>query len=124
MLKDRNAHAIVPCRDIKRSKTFYTQTLGLPLAEEHDEVFAVKTGDTIVNVYESEEAGSNRANAIVWDCGDDIDAIVSELKARGVSFEHYPDLGMKIEGDVHVQDGFKAAWFKDPDGNILHINSM
>jgi hypothetical protein len=23
-----------------------------------------------------------------------------------------------------VMDGFKAAWFKDPDGNILHINSM
>jgi hypothetical protein len=53
-----------------------------------------------------------------------MDAIVRELKNRGVAFEHYPELGMDIHGDVHVADGFKAAWFKDPDGNILHINSM
>jgi len=23
---------------------------------------------------------------------------------------------------VHVAEGFKAVWFKDPDGNILHVN--
>ena len=32
--------------------------------------------------------------------------------------------GMKLKGDVHVADGMKVAWFKDPDGNILHINRM
>jgi hypothetical protein len=30
---------------------------------------------------------------------------------------------MSRQGDVHVAGTFKAAWFKDPDGNILHINS-
>jgi hypothetical protein len=40
-----------------------------------------------------------------------------------VTFERYDDLpGLRLEGDVHVADGFKGAWFKDPDGNILHIN--
>jgi hypothetical protein len=24
---------------------------------------------------------------------------------------------------VHVFGDFKAAWLKDPDGNILHLNS-
>jgi hypothetical protein len=28
-----------------------------------------------------------------------------------------------LEGDVHVLDGEKAAWFKDPDGNILCLHS-
>ncbi len=26
-----------------------------------------------------------------------------------------------LEGDVHVMGDLKAAWFKDPDGNILNI---
>jgi hypothetical protein len=36
-----------------------------------------------------------------------------------VRFEHYDDLpGMTREGDVHVAADMRAAWFKDPDGNI------
>ncbi len=124
MLKDQNSSAILACRDVERAKQFYTETLGLELIEDMGEVFTLKTGSTFLNVYKSEHAGTNRANAVVWDCGEEIDAIVSNLKSRGVEFERYPEMGMKIEGDLHVQDGFKAAWFKDPDGNILHINSM
>jgi hypothetical protein len=31
--------------------------------------------------------------------------------------------GTTLEGDVHVMDdgGMTAAWFKDPDGNILGL---
>jgi catechol 2,3-dioxygenase-like lactoylglutathione lyase family enzyme len=124
MLKDRNSSAIIPCSDAERAKRFYTETLGLALESDMGEVFTLRTGGTYLNVYRSDEAGTNRANAVVWDCGGDFDAIVAELKGRGVVFEHYPELGMELQGDVHVADGFKAAWFKDPDGNILHINSM
>lgn len=31
---------------------------------------------------------------------------------------------MDIDRGVHKQDGFAGIWFKDPDGNILHVNSM
>ena len=54
----------------------------------------------------------------------DVAAVVADLKAKGVSFEHYdnvPDL--KLEGDVYVGDGMEVAWFKDPDGNTLSIVS-
>ena len=124
MLRDQNSSAIVASRDLRRSKQFYTETLGLAVAEDMDGVFSVRTGGTTLNVYESKEAGSNRANAVVWDCGKDFDAIVKELRSRGVTFEEYPELGMTIENGVHASGDFKAAWFKDPDGNILHINSM
>jgi catechol 2,3-dioxygenase-like lactoylglutathione lyase family enzyme len=124
MFKDRSSNAIVACSDPVRAKQFYTEVLGLELAEDSGDVSTVRTGSTYLDVYKSDEAGTNRANAIRWGCGDEIDAVVSELKSRGVAFEHYPELVMKLEGDLHVMDGFKAAWFKDPDGNILHINSM
>jgi hypothetical protein len=29
--------------------------------------------------------------------------------------------GLKVKGDLHVGEGMKIAWFKDPDGNILNI---
>lgn len=103
---------------------FYTETLGLPVAYDMGDVFAVKTGDTVLNVYPSDKAGTNEANAVVWGVGDDIEAIVAELKAKGVVFEHYDLPGMELRGDLHVMDDFRAAWFKDPDGNVLHINSF
>jgi hypothetical protein len=29
-----------------------------------------------------------------------------------------------VQGDVHVAGKMKAAWFKDPDGNILALVSQ
>jgi hypothetical protein len=45
------------------------------------------------------------------------------LKGKGVRFEHYDFPNTKRDGDVHVFGELKAAWFKDPDGNILSIVS-
>ena len=49
------------------------------------------------------------------------DAIVEELRAKGVTFEHYDLPEMTREGDVHVMGDLRAVWFKDPDGNILNL---
>ena len=48
---------------------------------------------------------------------------VRTLKETGVSFEHYDLPDMTRRGDVHVSGEMKAAWFKDPDGNILAVVS-
>jgi catechol 2,3-dioxygenase-like lactoylglutathione lyase family enzyme len=124
MLKNKNSSAILAVRDIARARAFYENKLGLEVADDSmGDVVTFRTGDTYLNVYVSEFAGTNRANAVVWDCGDDIDAIVADLEARGVAFEHYPDIG-NLEGNIHAADGMKLVWLKDPDGNILHLNSM
>lgn len=31
--------------------------------------------------------------------------------------------GVQFAEDLHRAGGFRMAWFKDPDGNILHLNS-
>jgi len=54
---------------------------------------------------------------------DDVDAAVETLRGKRVVFEHYDMPGMKLEGDVHVMDGMRAAWFKDPDGNVLCVSN-
>jgi catechol 2,3-dioxygenase-like lactoylglutathione lyase family enzyme len=125
MLKDHDSSAILAVADLDRARGFYGETLGLELAEEETEegVLVYKTGATRLVVYRSEYAGTNRANAAVWGVGGDLDSIVAALEAKGTPFEHYPDIG-RLEGNIHHAGGMKLVWLKDPDGNILHLNSM
>lgn len=125
MLKDHDSSAILAVSDLARARAFYGDTLGLQLADEGGEegVLVYKTGATKLVVYRSDYAGTNRANAVVWGVGDDIDLIVAALEAKGAAFEHYPDIG-RLDGNVHVDGAAKLVWLKDPDGNILHINNM
>jgi catechol 2,3-dioxygenase-like lactoylglutathione lyase family enzyme len=122
VLKDNTSSAIVPCRDVAVAKRFYIETLGLPLAEDHGEVFAVRTGSTHLNIYRSEFAGTNKANAVVWDAGGEVEAIAADLRDKGVTLDEYPEGFDSVRDGVHVKGDFRAIWFKDPDGNILHVN--
>ena len=124
MLRDIDSAAIVAVKDISRARDFYQNKLGLELAHGDDNVLSFKTGRTTLNVYVSDFAGTNKANAVVWGVGDQIDAIVADLAARGISFEHYPDMGMAYKDGIHSAGDFKAVWLKDPDGTILHLNNM
>lgn len=120
MLKDKNSSAIVAVKDLDRAKTFYSDLLGLNLADTSNEgMLGYRTGNTWLTVYKSGFAGTNQANAVSWDVGVELDNIVAGLKAKGVAFEHYDDMGR--QGDIHVCGSMRLAWFKDPDGNILHL---
>lgn len=126
MLRDKSSSAILAVSDIGRATAFYRDTLGLEIeTEEMEDVVVFRTGDTSLVVYVSDAAGSNRANAVVWGVGDEVDAIAADRKRKGVTFEHYPDMpDVRLEGDVHVSGAMRMVWFKDPDGNILHLNNM
>lgn len=124
MLKSHSSSAIVAVRDIKRARQFYEQILGLEIeGSEGDDVLVFKTGGTHLVVYSSEFAGANQANAVVWGVGDEIETIAAELKGKGVSFERYDMEGATYTDGVHRMGDFRMVWFKDPDGNILHLNS-
>jgi len=123
MLADKDAVATVAVKDLKAAKKFYGDTLGLKLTPVPEpEVLNYKSGNSTVLVYKSEFAGSNKATSVTW-IVDDVDGTVKDLKAKGVVFEHYDFPGMTRKGDVHIAGKSKAAWFKDPDGNILAVVS-
>lgn len=125
MLKDKTSSAIIAVSDLERAREFYSHTLGLePGDEAMDDVLGYRTGDTWLVVYRSENVRLGTGNAVVWSGGDDVDAIAEALRAKGVVLEEYPKLGMAIDRGVHRADGFAGIWFKDPDGNILHVHSL
>ncbi len=122
MLGNRNATANIAVKDLAKAGAFYENTLGLkPVEREGEEVIVFASGDTLINVYRSDFAGTNKATAVTWTVGDEIEAIAQALAAKGVPFEHYEWPGMSRVGDIHVDGDMKVAWFKDPDGNILNL---
>ncbi len=127
MLADMDATATVGVRDMAAAREFYGNVLGLAPVDTGDagdaDMALYRSGNTRVFVYRSEYAGTNQATAITWDVGDKFDDIVAALQAKGARFEHYDMDGMRREGDVHRAGDFKVAWLKDPEGNILSINS-
>jgi catechol-2,3-dioxygenase len=124
MLGDKEAIAMIAVKDLKAAANFYEGTLGLtPLSTQGEEVITYRSGNSALNVYHSQYAGTNKATAVVWNVGDEIDTVVAGLKSKGVVFEHYDMPGLTLQGDVHVDGDMKVAWFKDPDGNILSVIS-
>lgn len=124
MLKDKNSSAIVAVSDLARARRFYGDTLGLaPTGNGMEGVLEYRTGATSLVVYRSEGLRPGTGNAVAWTGGGDVAAIAGDLRAKGVALEEYPDLGMDIDRGVHTRDGFAGIWFKDPDGNILHVHS-
>lgn len=122
MLANRNAMATIAVRDMAAAKKFYEGQLGLtPLESNQEGVLSYQSGTATVVVYVSQFAGSNQATACTWAVGSEFDNILKALKAKGVAFEHYDMPSMTRQGDAHVAGDYRGAWFKDPDGNILHI---
>jgi catechol 2,3-dioxygenase-like lactoylglutathione lyase family enzyme len=121
MLGKADATPMIAVKDIDRARKFYEDTLGLEATEEMGgEVLAIKSGDTVISVYRSEFAGTNKATALTFDV-DDIESEVRELKDKGVFFEQYDMPGLERKGDLYIAEGMKTTWFKDPDGNILSL---
>ena len=121
MLGKADATPMIPVMDLGQARAFYENALDLKTRDEMGgELLTMESGDTTINVYHSEFAGTNKATALTFEV-DDAEKEVRELQEKGILFEHYDLPGLTRQGDLYVAEGFKTAWFKDPDGNILSL---
>ena len=125
MLAGKEMIATIAVKDLGVAKKFYQGTLGLKLEDETGtEAHTYRSGTSRLIVYRSQFAGTNKATALNFIVGAEVDNVVKGLRERGVTFEHYDMPQVKREGDVHVAGPMRMAWFKDPDGNILCVMSQ
>jgi predicted enzyme related to lactoylglutathione lyase len=122
MLKDAHAFSGFSVKDLAAAKKFYSQTLGLDVAEDQMGLTLKIAGGNDVFVYPKEDhapATYTVLNFVV----DDIDTAVDGLKGRGIKFEQYGDMTDEkgIARGIAAKMGPDIAWFKDPDGNILSV---
>src|SRR5262245_59045265 len=104
MLGEKDVAATLAVSDMGRAREFYEGTLGLtkmgsPMPDEEGVLY--QSGRGVILVYPSQYAGTNQATGASWAAGDDFDAIVDDLRSKGVTFEHYDLPGTTREGDVH-----------------------
>ena len=119
MLQNAPMYAYLPAKDIERARQFYEGKLGFePKADIAGGVVYEFAKGTGCFLYPTPNAGTSQASQAFWQV-EDIEREVAELKARGVTFEHYDTPGMV--DDIATGGGAKAAWFKDTEGNILAI---
>ncbi|HSE81329.1 MAG TPA: VOC family protein [Gaiellaceae bacterium] len=128
MLQQARVAAIVPVSDVEAAIRFYGDTLGLRLKERRSDLpqnreAEFEAGDGTLLVYESVGAGQSR-HTVAGFRVDDIDAVVSSLRERGVVFEEYDLPDLKTENGIAAVGDVRAAWCKDPDGNILAVESV
>lgn len=122
MLGDRDVTTMVAVKDAAEAARFYERVLGLTRIDSSPTVIRYRSGASTLVVYESPNAGTNKATTALWRV-DDLEGTVQTLKERGVAFHHYDDLpGVTRRGEIHDLGVFKTAWFQDPSGNTFEIN--
>jgi catechol 2,3-dioxygenase-like lactoylglutathione lyase family enzyme len=122
-LSDCTVTALLAVSDLDAAKRFYEQQLGLVHGEEEPGGVRYPCADgTEIFVYLSpDNAGRSTATIAGW-AVDDLDRLMDEFASRGVVFEQYDQPGLKTdEHGVFDAGEFRAAWMKDPDGNVLAL---
>jgi len=108
--------------DIEAAKRFYGETLGLgttDLSEEFGVMSIQLAGGRDTLVYRKDDFTPATYTILNFEV-DDVDAVVDELAAKGVTMERYDGFDQDDKG-IARGPGPSIAWFKDPAGNTLSV---
>jgi catechol 2,3-dioxygenase-like lactoylglutathione lyase family enzyme len=118
MLSARRVHATLPTPDPERLRAFYEDTLGLtPFAvREANVLYRVGEGTLFAITRSGIRPSGHTQMAFTVP---DLEAEVADLRGRAVVFEEY-EMPKTENGIARMPQG-RAAWFKDPDGNLIGL---
>jgi catechol 2,3-dioxygenase-like lactoylglutathione lyase family enzyme len=120
--------AILPtvrCRNMKTSLAFYTGVLDFERVDGDDDIadpsFCVlsRNGDRLLL---SSHCGDGEFGQAIVVTTDDVDAVVSKCRKRGLLTPGNPDAPEKVhEGPIDQSWGTREFYVDDPDGNTLRF---
>lgn len=85
-------------------------------------VYAAGTGAFFV--YQSGFAGTNQATAMAFQVPEEkFDAEIAALRTKGIEFRTFEAEGLTWDDGVATWGESRAAWFADPDGTILNVET-
>ena len=132
MLKHARVATRLPCQDLARARRFYADQLGLEPADERPGGLLYRMDNGDFALFQSAGAPPGTFTQIAFEV-DDIEAVVTELKRRGVVFEEVDAPGLRtydsiadIEGNYPSKgsSGERGAWFRDSEGNMLGVGQL
>ncbi len=119
----------LPAQDLERARRFYSEKLGLEPVDERPGGLLYRCGGTEFAVYRSTGTSPGTFTQMGWQV-EDVEAVVTELRRRGVRFEEVDVPGFHttngiadVEGHYPTKGfrGERAAWFHDSEGNLLGV---
>ena len=114
--------AFVNVTEAARAKSFYQQKLGLRLVrEELPFALVFDANGIMLRLGINEKVAPAQGTVLGWEVPE-IGAAVERLEQAGISLECYPFITQDARGIWATPTGAKAAWFKDPDGNVLSVS--
>lgn len=121
-LNGNQVTVMLPVRDLARARHFYERALALPSGEMRlDGKVVYRCGGTEIALFPKPDGTKAEHTALSFKV-EDIRASISELESRGVVFTDYDLPDFKTVEHVCVLGSEKAAWFNDPEGNILCLH--
>lgn len=124
MLTDFNVYAILPSHDLEAARDWFESKTGsVPTQEDPGGLWYSCANGTWFVVTRSEFAGTAQ-NTVVSFQVSGIEDVMATYRARGVVFEEYDLPEFKTDNGLFAMGGYKAAWFKDADGNIIELSEM
>jgi catechol 2,3-dioxygenase-like lactoylglutathione lyase family enzyme len=121
--------ARLPAQDLERARAWYAEKLGLQPVEERPGGLRYEFANGEFALFASTGAASGEHTQMGFEV-DDLDAVVRELRERGVAFEDVDVPGLRtVDGIAEVEGAYpskggigeRAVWFRDSEGNMLGI---
>ena len=120
MLGDHPIGAMIPATDLARAKAFYADTLGLKVVRDNPEGVEFESGGIRFYVYPTRASAGSGATVAGW-LVKDLEAELDDLRGRGIVFDEYDMPDFKTVNGIAEIEGFRGAWFKDSEGNVLAV---
>jgi catechol 2,3-dioxygenase-like lactoylglutathione lyase family enzyme len=121
MLSSNKMIGFVPTKDSQKARAFYEGKLGFQFVSDDPFALVMRAGETMIRIAKAQDFTPAPYTVLGWEVSD-IEAVIRWLQERGVAFEKYPFLQDRELGIWTAPNGNKAAWFKDPDGNVLSVS--
>ncbi|PNU04093.1 VOC family protein [Novosphingobium guangzhouense] len=108
--------------DRARAEAFYGDVLELPeLSLDEFATIYDMGGGAILRLTSNREWESHEYTVLGWSIPD-IEATMARLRTKGVEFLVFDEENQGVDGLWRSADGnIRAAWFRDPDGNLLSL---
>jgi catechol 2,3-dioxygenase-like lactoylglutathione lyase family enzyme len=122
MLIQAPVMTMLPVKDMERARDFYVNKLGLEAEGlAADGKFVVRANGTRFGLIPKPEGTKAEHTALGFEVAN-LEAEIKDLKARGVRFHDYDFPNFKTVDHMIVLGTDRAAWFSDPEGNILCLH--
>jgi catechol 2,3-dioxygenase-like lactoylglutathione lyase family enzyme len=122
VLRDAKPVAFVGVTDLDDAERFYGGVLGLALADARPFALVHDTPASQLRVTAVPQVDPARYTVLGW-VVPDLEGEVDRLSAAGVRFTRYDGMTQDHRGIWTAPDGTRVAWFEDPDGNCLSLQT-